>query len=40
MSDRATRASDSEAPLNEVSAITELNAMRMLLTNDGESREN
>jgi hypothetical protein len=34
------RGSDPEAPLNEVSAITELNAMRMLLTNHGESREN
>jgi len=32
--------SDPEAPLNEVSAITELNAMRMLLINQGESREN
>ncbi|MCH8082889.1 MAG: universal stress protein [Myxococcales bacterium] len=39
-SDRATRGGDPDAPLNEVSAITELNAMRMLLTNQGESREN
>jgi hypothetical protein len=39
-SDRAARGSDPEAPLNEVSPLTELNAMRMLLTNHGESREN
>ena len=39
-SDRAARASDPEPPLNEVSAITELNAMRLLLTNNGASREN